>query len=65
MSPQPLRIVGATPSAVDVGGALAEVAVGDPIAAEIEAALQLRRAGADARELRRALRRTEELLDDA
>ncbi|HEX2689404.1 MAG TPA: hypothetical protein VHN14_22440 [Kofleriaceae bacterium] len=36
----------------------------DPAAAEIEAALAMRRAGADLKTLRRALRRIEELLDD-
>ena len=38
--------------------------VRDPVAAELEAALVLRRAGADPKALRRALRRIEELLDD-
>lgn len=62
---------------MDVGGARSEVTAAevctrlvqtlspDPIAAELEAALHLRRRSADARELRRALRRIEELLDDA
>jgi hypothetical protein len=36
----------------------------DPVLAEFEAALKLRRAGADPRALRRALRRIEELLDE-
>jgi hypothetical protein len=35
-----------------------------PVAAELEAALAMRRAGADPKALRRALRRIEELLDD-
>ena len=39
-------------------------AAADPIAAALEAVLDLRRAGGDARELRRALRRVEELLDE-
>lgn len=43
----------------------APIVVHDPIAAELEAALAARRAGADARTLRRALRRIDELLDDA
>ena len=34
--------------------------VADPVAAELEAALELRRAGGDARALRRILRRIEE-----
>jgi hypothetical protein len=36
----------------------------DPVAAELEAALKLRRTGADPKALRRALRRIEELLDE-
>jgi hypothetical protein len=39
-------------------------AVADPVAAELEAALELRRTGAGAKALRRALRRIEELLDE-
>jgi hypothetical protein len=35
----------------------------DPVAAALETALELRRAGADARALRRVLRLIEELLD--
>jgi hypothetical protein len=38
--------------------------VADPVAAELEAALALRRSGTDAKALRRALRRIEELLDE-
>jgi hypothetical protein len=38
--------------------------VADPIAAELEVALALRRSGADPKALRRALRRIEELLDE-
>lgn len=38
--------------------------VADPVAAELEATLAMRRAGADPKALRRALRRIEELLDD-
>jgi hypothetical protein len=40
-------------------------AVADPIAAELEAALELRRTGADPKALRRALRRVQELLDES
>ena len=36
----------------------------DPVAAELEAVLAMRQAGADAKTLRRALRRIEELLDE-
>ena len=39
-------------------------AVADPVAAELEAVLEMRRTGADAKALRRALRRIEELLDE-
>jgi hypothetical protein len=39
-------------------------AVADPVAAELEAVLEMRRSGADAKALRRALRRIEELLDE-
>ena len=35
----------------------------DPVVAELEAVLALRRSGADPKALRRALRRIEELLD--
>jgi hypothetical protein len=38
--------------------------VEDPVAVELEAALALRRSGADPKALRRALRRIEELLDE-
>jgi hypothetical protein len=38
--------------------------VADPVAAELEAVLALRRCGADAKALRRVLRRIEELLDE-
>jgi hypothetical protein len=38
--------------------------VADPVAAELEAALEMRRTGADPKALRRALRRIEELLDE-
>ena len=40
-------------------------AVADPVAAELEAALELRRTGADPKALRRALRRVQELLDES
>jgi hypothetical protein len=36
----------------------------DPLVAELEAAVAMRPAGADAKALRRALRRIEELLDE-
>lgn len=56
------------PSVAEHHGAPADcsdpaAAAADPIAAELEAALALRRSGADPKALRRALRRIEELLD--
>jgi hypothetical protein len=36
----------------------------DPVIAELEGALALRRSGAEAKTLRRALRRIEEMLDE-
>jgi hypothetical protein len=38
--------------------------VADPVAAELETALALRRAGADPKALRRALHKIEQLLDE-
>jgi hypothetical protein len=38
--------------------------VADPVAAELESALEMRRSGAAPNALRRALRRIEELLDE-
>jgi hypothetical protein len=59
----------AAPSVTEHRGAPAdrsEFATGgaDPVLAELEAALKMRSAGADAKALRRALRRIEELLDE-
>ena len=45
-------------------GATWPLVTADPVAAEFEAALALRRSGADPKVLRRALRRIEELLDE-
>lgn len=64
-----LHAVDEDPSAVEHRGVQRNAAeplqvVGDPVAAELEAALAMRRAGADPKALRRALRRIEELLDD-
>jgi hypothetical protein len=42
----------------------AATAAADPVIAELEAALAMRLAGADAKALRRMLRRIEELLDE-
>jgi hypothetical protein len=57
------------PSAVEHHGLQRDAAeplqvVADPVAAELEAVLAMRRAGADPKALRRALRRIEELLDE-
>jgi hypothetical protein len=64
-----LRLVDGASSALERSGVQRDVAeplqaVADPIAAELEAALALRRSGADPKALRRALRRIEELLDE-
>jgi hypothetical protein len=61
-------VVGDDPSAVEHRGVQRGAAeplqvVADPVAAELEATLAMRRAGADPKVLRRALRRIEELLD--
>jgi hypothetical protein len=66
---QVLRLVEDPSSDVERSGVQRDVAeplhaVADPVAAELEAALALRRTGADAKALRRALRRIEELLDE-
>lgn len=64
-----LRLVDGAANAVDRSGAQRDAAeplqvVADPVAAELEAALELRRTGADPKALRRALRRIEEMLDE-
>jgi hypothetical protein len=64
-----LRAVPGAPSDAEQRGAPAdrsEFATGgtDPVLAELEAALAMRLAGADAKALRRLLRRIEELLDE-
>ena len=69
MESRALRLVDGVPSAVERSGPQRDAAeplqtVEDPVAAELEAALALRRAGADAKILRRVLRRIEELLDE-
>jgi hypothetical protein len=51
-------------SEVQRGAAEPLQVVADPVAAELEAVLEMRRSGADAKALRRALRRIEELLDE-
>jgi hypothetical protein len=65
-----LRLVDGTTNAVERSGPQRDAAeplqdVADPVAAEkLEAALALRRTGADPKALRRTLRRIEELLDE-
>jgi hypothetical protein len=64
-----LRLIEGTTNAVERSGTQRDAAeplqtVADPVATELEAALALRRAGADPKALRRALRRIEELLDE-
>jgi len=64
-----LRLVDGTGNALERSGVQRDAAeplqvVADPVAAELEAALALRRSGADPKALRRALRRIEELLDE-
>lgn len=64
-----LRLVDGAGTAVERSGTQQDdaeplQAVADPVAAELEAALALRRSGADPKALRRALRRIEELLDE-
>jgi hypothetical protein len=64
-----LRLVDGASSAVERSGAQRDAAeplqaVADPIAEALETALALRCSGADAKALRRALRRIEELLDE-
>jgi hypothetical protein len=64
--PFPLfRVVTAAGSELVASGSEpSATAAADPVAAELEAALAMRRTGADAKALRRALRRIEELLDE-
>jgi hypothetical protein len=59
-----LRLVDGAPSVTEQHGAPTVLMTADPVVAELEAALALRRAGAEAKILRRALRRIEELLDE-
>ena len=64
-----LRLVDGASSEVERSGVQRDAAeplqtVADPVEAELESALELRRTGADAKALRRALRRIEELLDE-
>ena len=60
----PLRVTGRALSGAEPHGVPGPLPVADPVAVELEAALALRRTGADPKALRRALRRIEELLDE-
>ncbi|HEX7840825.1 MAG TPA: hypothetical protein VF469_25280 [Kofleriaceae bacterium] len=69
MESRALRLVEGTTNAVERSGPQRDAAeplqtVADPVAAVLEAALALRRSGADPKALRRALRLIEELLDE-
>jgi hypothetical protein len=69
MESRALPVVDDDPSAVEHRGLQRDAAeplqvVADPIVAELEAVLAMRRAGASPKALRRALRRIEELLDE-
>jgi len=59
-----LRVIAGAPSVAEQRGAPTVLVTPDAVVAELEAALALRRSGADPRTLRRALRRIEELLDE-
>jgi len=59
-----LRLVDGAPSVAEHHGVAAVPVTADPVVAELDAALVLRRSGAEAKVLRRALRRIEELLDE-
>ena len=52
------------PSVTEQHGAPSVLVTADPVIAELEGALALRRSGAEAKTLRRSLRRIEELLDE-
>jgi citrate lyase beta subunit len=69
MGSRALRLVDGPPSDVERSESQRDdakplQAVADPVAAELETALALRRSGAALKALRRALRRIEELLDE-
>jgi hypothetical protein len=59
-----VRTVDGAPRVAEHQGVPGVPVTADPVVAELEAALVLRRSGADPRTLRRALRRIEELLDE-
>lgn len=59
-----VRLVDGAPSVATRHGAPAVPVTADPVVAELETALALRRSGAEAKTLRRSLRRIEERLDE-
>jgi len=63
-SDRALRVVSGPLSSAESQGVTGPLVTADPVAAELEAALEMRRTGADAKALRRALRQIEELLDE-
>jgi hypothetical protein len=58
------QLVDRAPDAAEQHGVPSVLVTADAVAAELEVALALRRSGADAKALRRALRIIEELLDE-
>jgi hypothetical protein len=58
-----LRSVDGAPGVTERHAVPAVLVTADPVVAELECTLALRRSGADAKAMRRALRRIEELLD--
>ena len=59
-----LRVVGRAPSDAESQDVTGPLVTADPVIAELEAALAMRRAGANAKTLRGKLRRLEEQLDE-
>jgi hypothetical protein len=64
LRPVPAEMIASEPSGSQVDRGEPATAAVDPVAAELNAVLAMRKAGADAKALRRALRRIEELLDE-
>jgi hypothetical protein len=59
-----LRLAHGAPGVTEQREATSVLVTADPVVAELEGALALRRSGAEAKTLRRAVRRIEELLDE-
>jgi len=64
LQPVPAEMIASEPSGPQVDRGEPATAAVDPVAAELNAVLAMRKAGADAKALRRVLRRIEELLDE-